>query len=196
MNKKVSVLNCFADLFEGKEVESPNDPLVDEKLINILRKQNASMRAALHEETVLRKENVRQLRSLESENEKNRRELADLRSLLLTLQTEHAPHELEIKETIKFPIHLESKIVSFGGHPAWLTEMRKLLPDIAFYSPEVIPNTDVLRAADEVWIQTNCISHGSYYRIVNYLSGYQTQIRYFGFSSARKCAEQLVMARS
>ena len=101
---------------EGKEVESPNDPLVDEKLINILRKQNASMRAAPHEETVLRKENVRQLRSLESENEKNRRELADLRSLLLTLQTEHAPHELEIKETIEFPIHLESKIVSQTSH--------------------------------------------------------------------------------
>ena len=57
--------------------------------------------------------------------------------------------------------------------------------DIAF-NPEIIRNEDV------VWIQNNCISHPQYWAIVRNCKQAGVQMRYFGFASAEKCAEQLV----
>lgn len=69
--------------------------------------------------------------------------------------------------------------------------MKKLLPNVVFYSADVIPNKDVLRNADQVWVQTQYISHAAFYRIVSAL-GSDTQLRFFISKSARICAEQLV----
>ena len=54
------------------------------------------------------------------------------------------------------------------------------------YSPEIIRNADV------VWIQNNCISHPQYWSIVKNCKLAGVQMRYFGYASAEKCAEQLV----
>ena len=53
-------------------------------------------------------------------------------------------------------------------------------------------NPDLVRNADVVWIQNNCISHSQYGNIVKLTRQYGVQLRYFAFASAEKCAEQLV----
>lgn len=50
---------------------------------------------------------------------------------------------------------------------------------------------DVLRNADQVWVQTQYISHAAFYRTVSAM-GSDTQLRFFVSKSARICAEQLV----
>ena len=105
-------------------------------------------------------------------------------------QQSDEPIEAELKEEIKFPVLTSGKIVSFGGHPSWINDMKKLLPNVIFYSPEVVPNKDVIKNADQVWIQTNCISHSAYYRIESAL-GEKTQLRFFPNQNARSCAEKL-----
>ena len=57
---------------------------------------------------------------------------------------------------------------------------------VPYHSPEII------RRADVVWIQTNCIGHKSYYNIIDLARRYDRKVRYFKYASASKCAEQIV----
>ena len=57
---------------------------------------------------------------------------------------------------------------------------------VPYHSPEII------RRADVVWIQTNCIGHKSYYNIIDLARKYDRKVRYFKYASASKCAEQIV----
>ena len=97
-----------------------------------------------------------------------------------------------VQDEIKYPINTDEKIVSFGGHLSWIKEMRKRFPDVVFIEPETIPNIAQVQNADSIWIQTNCISHSSYYRILNTITGKEIPIRYFLYSSADKCSKQLI----
>lgn len=186
--------------------EDPESPEDDEQtipngeisklqvLLQSTRKENSNLRTALHEEDLLKRAALRNGRALERENERMRRELADLRDLIFLLESHTEEDTMLVKNELAFPVSTKKKIASFGGHASWLHEIKKMLPDVAFYSPEVLPNADVLKNVDEVWIQTNCISHGAFYRIVSILKGYDVQLHYFKYASARKCAEQLISA--
>ena len=81
----------------------------------------------------------------------------------------------------------------FGGHDTFLKAIRPMLPNVRFvdtaiysFSPEIVKNADV------VWIQNNCISHSQYWNIVKVARQHSIQVRYFAYASAEKCAEQLV----
>jgi hypothetical protein len=178
---------------ESEQSESLSQPqtLPDwETQIKELQRRNLLLRTALHEEDLLKRDALRQGRQLKEENDRLRRELADLRELVFLQQTEESSTQIEEK-SIQFPVTTTGKIVSFGGHPSWIRDMKKLLPNVIFYSAEVIPNKDVLRNADQVWVQTQYISHAAFYRIVSAL-GSDTQMRFYVSKSARSCAEQLI----
>lgn len=161
-----------------------------ETQISDLQRRNHSLRESLHEEDLLKREALRQNRRLKEENDRLHRELSDLRELVFLQQNEELPAQPEEK-SIEFPVATTGKIVSFGGHPNWIRDMKKLLPNVIFYSVDVIPNKDVLRNADQVWVQTQHISHAAFYRIVSAM-GSDTQLRFFVSKGARRCAEQLV----
>ena len=57
---------------------------------------------------------------------------------------------------------------------------------------EDISSPEIIRRADVVWIQTNCIGHKSYYNIIDLARKYGRKVRYFKYASATKCAEQVV----
>lgn len=80
----------------------------------------------------------------------------------------------------------------FGGHDSWTREIKPKLPDVRFIDRNMVPNSDMIRKADVVWIQTNAISHGYYYKIIDEVRKYNVRVRYFSFASASKCAEQIV----
>ena len=192
-NNRADNLQPYLLTHAEEELELPPQPqtLPDWNAeVRDLRRKNYSLRAALHEEDILKRDALRQSRQLREENSHLRRELADLRELVFLQQTEESPVQTEEK-SIVFPVTTTGKLVSFGGHPNWIRDMKKLLPNVVFYSADVIPNKDVLRNADQVWVQTQYISHAAFYRIVSAL-GSDTQLRFFISKSARICAEQLV----
>ena len=104
---------------------------------------------------------------------------------------EEFPEE-ELKK-ISYPYSTKKRTVVFGGHDSFLRAIKPMLPEVKFvdtdqygFAPEIVRNADV------VWVQTNCISHSQYNNITRLTRQYGIQLRYFGYASAEKCAEQLV----
>lgn len=160
--------------------------------IKELARQTEMLRAAAYEESKQKRNAEKNLRQAQAENEILRRELADLRQLVFAQQQELVEESTE-ETAIQFPVKLPGRIVSVGGHPNWIREMKTLLPNIAYFSAEVIPNKDILRNAHEVWVQTQYISHAAFYRIEAAL-GEKTQLRFFTNQNARRCAEKIVLS--
>ena len=55
-----------------------------------------------------------------------------------------------------------------------------------------ISSPEIIKRADVVWIQTNCIGHKSYNIIIELARKYNRRVRYFAYASATKCTEQVV----
>lgn len=187
---------------ESADLEKPGsdseDPTVQlaalQSAYKHLKQQEATLRTAVHDENRLRKQREQMLQAMEEESERNRQELAELRELVFTLKNETVSAEEPVAATMVFPQILKGRIVSYGGHPAWIKEMKKLLPNVAFYPVNTTPNKDVLSYADEVWVQTQCISHADYYRIASALEKSNKRMHYFRSTSAQICAEQMASA--
>ena len=128
--------------------------------------------------------------NLIKESEDMRRELSELRNIVFNRENPNIEEDQE-ETKIDFPYEVKSRIVSFGGHPGWLKSMKEYLPSVRFISPEMLPNTMLLRMADTVWIQPNCISHSDYYRIMNVVREQYIAVHYYAHDNALKCAQQL-----
>ena len=158
-----------------------------------LKDKNSQLTALLKESLQQNKKDKNELDILSKEYGHQRKELADLREKIFLLTHEDITEESN-NTVVEYPYKVPFKIVSFGGHASWINEMKKKLPNVEFVPPDVLPNIDLIRGADEVWIQTNCISHRDYYRIINTLKNNDKQIRYFVYNGVGKCAEQIVNA--
>ena len=119
-----------------------------------------------------------------------RQELADLREVVFNQQN-GAEEEKAEESKISFPYHTSRRLVAFGGHDSWLREIKFKLPDVRFMSDD-ISSPEIIKRADVVWIQTNCIGHKSYNIIIDLARKYSRKVRYFAYASATKCAEQVV----
>lgn len=116
--------------------------------------------------------------------------LADLRSLVFNQENEVRE---EPSKSYSFPYETRKRTIIFGGHDSFLRAIKPMLPNVKFVDPGNLAfNPEIIRNADVVWIQNNCISHPQYWSIVknSKLSG--VQMRYFAYASAEKCAEQVV----
>ena len=120
----------------------------------------------------------------------DRQELADLRELVFHLQEDVYDAESE-NAAIAFPYHNFQRIVVFGGHDSWAREIKPRLPDVRFVDKDMVPNAELIRRADIVWVQANAISHAYYYKILDETRKHSIPVRYFSYASALKCAEQL-----
>ncbi len=123
------------------------------------------------------------------------RELADLREIVFNQNSDsEAQARREILEkTYSYPYSTRKRTVIFGGHASWLKVIKPMLPDVKFVDADQYAfNQDLIRNADVVWIQSNCMGHAQFSNIISKVRLYGVQLRYFGYSSAEKCAEQLV----
>lgn len=118
-------------------------------------------------------------------------ELHDLRELVFNQQTAFEEDTVPVDE-ISFPYYTDKRIVVFGGHDSWTKEMKPKFPDIRFVDRDTIPNPDMIRRADVVWIQTNALAHKHFYRIIDEVRKHGIPLRYFAYSGIMKCAEQLI----
>ena len=157
-----------------------------------LARQLKEARGALHDA----EQTVRQLRDQLAEERQsamqNKLELNSLRDALFRLKSAEQSEEQEKKASIAFPWTGRRRILVFGGHDTWSKAIRPLLPGVRFCDRELLPDLNAIKSADIVWIQPNALSHKFYYRIIETARKENIAVRYFGFASARKCAEQLV----
>ena len=130
------------------------------------------------------------LKKMEVETGELRQELADLREVVFNQQS-GAEEEKAEESKISFPYYTSRRLVVFGGHDSWLREIKFKLPDVRFMSDD-ISSPEIIKRADVVWIQTNCIGHKSYNIIIDLARKYSRKVRYFAYASATKCAEQVV----
>lgn len=85
-----------------------------------------------------------------------------------------------LEQSISFPYQTIKRTVIFGGHHTFLKEIRKKLPNVKYVNiSDYAFNVDIIRNADVVWVQTNCISHTQYARILKTVRTYGTQLCYF-----------------
>ena len=68
--------------------------------------------------------------------------------------------------------------------------MKEYLPDVRFLSTAILPNTMLLKSADAVWIQPNCLSHADYDKIMSVVRESHVRVRYIEYDSPIKCAQQ------
>ena len=170
--------------FDASALTSENDRL---------RKELAKLRESSKREIYAANKKVSELKEeIDRANdiiEENSQELADLRNIVFNFQMETNAPEPPVKMT--FPQHTSRRIVAFGGHDSWLREIKPKLPDVRFYG-ESITSPDIIRKAAVIWIQTNCIGHRTYYHIIDLCRKHNRRVRYFGYASAAKCAEQVI----
>ena len=170
------------------------------KLIKSLRNTLAVTRQEANNE---RAKYEHELKALRLEH----RELADLRELVFNSdnadlagqagQGEHssdgtAKHDkADIQNSYTY--ETKKRTVIFGGHDTWLKAIKPMLPRAKFVDVNNIAfNPELVRNADVVWIQNNCLSHSQYGNIVKVARQYGIQVRYFAYASAEKCAGQIV----
>ena len=132
-------------------------------------------------------------RSIGLDNIRERMELSQLREVLYRLKSSEEQPEQLPDTTIELPWQVTRRVLIFGGHETWLKAIRPLLPGARFFEPDSLPDLGVLKSADAVWIQSNALSHKFFYRVIHSARKENIPVRYFGYASARKCAEQLVM---
>ena len=155
-----------------------------------LSRQLKESRKALHEAEQGMRRLQEQLQALESDALRDRAELSQLRETLFILRSKEGQPEEISESEIEFPWQTKRRIVAFGGHDTWRKAIRPMLPDIRFFDREMLPDINAVKGADAVWIQPNALSHPFYYRVIDMARKENIPIRYFGFASARKCAER------
>jgi len=68
-----------------------------------------------------------------------------------------------------------------------------MLPNAKFVDVDQYAfNQSLIRNAEVVWIQSNCMSHAQFSNEIGKIMQYGILVRYFAYASAEKCAEQLV----
>ena len=173
--------------FSGREAEEKETDL--KKQIKDLRFENDALKATIREYQEREKDAISYRASVEQESKAEHLELLKLRQLLIDKREEESIEK--VFPEIKFPYETSKKIVSFGGHESWLTVIRELLPDVRFVDANTNPGESLILNADEIWIQSNAISHSRYYKIIKLVREHHIPFQYFSYASAEKCAQQL-----
>ena len=174
---------------ESEEESSPEEQY--KKALEKADKEIKGLRDMLHAE---RRDASKEYAKLEQELKVLRmehRELADLRELVFNRENEV---DEKARQKIDYPYTVRKNTVVFGGHDSFLRAIKPMLNNVKFMELEQYGfDPNIVRNADVVWVQTNCISHSQYKNIVKIVRTAGVQLRYFGYASAEKCAEQLVL---
>lgn len=127
------------------------------------------------------------------ENERYRISLSELNEALFNRENEVTADEIENNTIgIELPYVAKKRSVVFGGHPTWLKAIKEMITNAKFIGNTVMFSIDLIKNAEIVWIQTNSISHSSYYKIMDAVRLYNVPCHYFRYSSPIKCVEQFI----
>ena len=159
--------------------------------IALLKKENSRLKSDILDAERKAQNADKKYEELEQQTRHDRQELADLRELVFNQQNDLFEDKTSVNE-FAFPYQTKQRIVVFGGHDSWVKEIKLKLPNVRFVGRTTTTNVDMIRKADVVWIQSNAIPHGLFYKIINEVRKVDVPLRYFSFASATKCAKQIV----
>lgn len=91
---------------------------------------------------------------------------------------------------------ITKKIYIFGGHASWKKSIKERLLNAKFYKNNDLHSLDVIRNADEIWIQPNAISHSFYGKVIDAARTSGIPVRYFSYAGTKKCLEQVILQES
>lgn len=91
---------------------------------------------------------------------------------------------------------ITAKICIFGGHPTWINGIKERLINARFFKDNDLHSLDVIRNADEIWIQSNAISHSFYGKVLDAARVNGIPVRYFVYAGTKKCLEQIKFKKS
>ena len=116
-------------------------------------------------------------------------ELSALRDALyqLDLSVGGEDDPLPLPKTREVP----PRIVSLGGLPGWRAEMGKRFPSAKFIPADVTFSDDVIRAADELWIEPSFLGHSAYYHAVSVAKAASVPVKYFPGRNVDLCVQAL-----
>ena len=89
-----------------------------------------------------------------------------------------------------------TKICIFGGHPTWINGIKERLVNARFFKDSDLHSLDVIRNAEEIWIQSNAISHSFYGKVLDAARVNGIPVRYFVYAGTKKCLEQIKFKKS
>lgn len=161
--------------------------------IELLNRKIKELRGALHDAERAAGHFKDQLRLSEERENADRAELAQLRETLYHLKEAESPEAGEPSPLLELPWQIKRRVVVFGGGDNWRKAIKPLLPGARFYDRDELPDVNIVRGADVVWLQANAISHKFYYQVIDTARKNNIPVRYFGASSAKKCAMQLAL---
>ena len=158
-----------------------------------VKQENKRLRGEVHHfERLLQKEHEK----FKAQNEQYKREhaeLVDLRNIIFKQETGENISEPDSKLAIEYPYTTKKNICVFGGHDSWRKVIKPMFTNVRFIHKDTIPNVDLIKNSDMIWIQPNSLAHAYYYSIIDIVRTHNIPVRYFSYASAAKCAEQLVL---
>ena len=164
----------------------------DEEKIAELTRQLKAARQSQHEAEQSARQLQEQMQAAEKRASRDHIELHNLRENLFRMKSgEENPEDLPVPKEVEFPWQVRRRVLVFGGHDTWSKSIRPLLPGARFFERESLVDLNAIKGADVVWIQANALSHKFYYRIIDTARKEEIPVQYFGYASARKCAQQL-----
>ena len=182
---------------EEKPDDEPEEELISEENYQEIQKENKRLKRKISEMQSQLYSSDSKVRKLERENkeltdekESYRQELSELRNLVFVRMDNDYSEEIT-EVNLAFPFRVKRKTVVFGGHISWRNSIKQLLPDVVFVPAEKLPDEQMIRHADVVWLQTNCLSHAFYYKIINIIRATKKELKIFTHSSSKKCAAEL-----
>lgn len=181
-----------------QDMELPDEPSAAELEAEIrrLRDENKALKQRTYDSERALVEEKKRFDEFAAEKEAEKAELNDLRELIFSLQADPAGSEDEAENNIRYPVRTQRKVVIFGGHASWLREMKQRFPDVRFIGKDLLPNENLIRNAEEVWIQPNALSHSYFYKIIDEVRRRNKPIRYFTHAGVNRCSNQLIQSES
>lgn len=184
------------DIPSRESEEHPSAPLPAEDhaaQAELLSRKVKELRGALHDAERAAGQLKEQLRDVEQKGEIDRAELAQLREMLYHLRAGEDSESGDSEPLVELPWQVKRWVAVFGGRDSWRKAVKPLLPGTRFYDWEDLPDFNIIRGADVVWLQVNAMSHKYYDRIIDAARKNGIPVRYFGSASAKKCAVQLAL---
>lgn len=179
-DKQSDVIVETYDDFDVVEIERLKQQIAE------LKSENKSLSRQLNDYN-------KKYNTLEESIKSERRELYDLRELVFNDQNNNESINTSATDIV-YPYILKKKTVVIGGSTSWTNAIKAKFNNIKVVDGLSIPNDDLIKYANIIWIQVDYMQHKSYYKIINIARKYNIPVRYFTYKGIMSCCNQLTKA--
>lgn len=176
----------FRDALEYKENIQQKEAELDEKM-EIYLSEIKTLKNELNnrdKEIVELKKQIKKQQDIINKGKDNSTELLSLRKAIYSINNS-VDLELKEEDDINLKIDLmkeaikDEKIIVFGGGPKWIKILKEELPSYTYFGAEDI-NRDIscIKKCKTVYINTQVLSHGFYYKIISEAAKHGVDIEY------------------